>query len=338
MPNTATTRSSLAMGPRWSIPKGLITISTATVLLFVISALAAPSSVSGTALRGMLPIASVLAVAGLGQMLVIQQGGIDLSVAGGISMTVVVVTHIPDGDNGKLAPAVLVAVLIAVVAGVVNGLLVGVLQLNAIIATLGTNALLYGADLALSGGRPRITTKLLGSVTGGTTWGIPNAVFFALAALLVVSVAVKRTVPGRRFEAIGANPRAARAVGLRVRGHRGAAYVWAQLLYCLAGVMLAGITAQPSAFEGDSFLLISVAVVVLGGTSLLGGRGYPLATVVAALFLEQLVQFVVALGVSTAVQTIVQAVALAIGVSLYTVNWAGLWSRRPGLRGAPTAA
>jgi ribose transport system permease protein len=338
MPNTATTRSSLATGSRWNIPKGLITISTATVLLFVISALAAPSSVSGTALRGMLPIASVLAVAGLGQMLVIQQGGIDLSVAGGISMTVVVVTHIPDGDNGKLLPAVLVAALIAVVAGVLNGLLIGVLQLNAIIATLGTNALLYGADLALSGGRPRITTKLLASITGGTTLGIPNAVFFALAALLVVSVGVKRTVPGRRFEAIGANPRAARAVGLRVRGHRASAYVWAQLLYCLAGVMLAGITAQPSAFEGDSFLLISVAVVVLGGTSLLGGRGYPLATVVAAVFLQQLVQFVVALGVSTAVQTIVQAVALAIGVSLYTVNWAGLWSRRPGLRGAPTAA
>src|SRR3954468_15589442 len=338
MSNSATTRPALAAGPRWNIPKGLITISTATVLLFVISALAAPSSVSGTALRGMLPIASVLAVAGLGQMLVIQQGGIDLSVAGGISMTVVVVTHIPDGDNGKLLPAVLVAALIAVLAGALNGLLIGVLQLNAIIATLGTNALLYGADLALAGGRPRITTKLLGSVTGGTTAGIPNAVFFALAALQVVSVAVKRMVPGRRFEAIGANPRAARAVGLRVRGHRASAYIWAALLYCLAGVLLGGITAQPSAFEGDSFLLISVAVVVLGGTSLLGGRGYPLATVVAAVFLQQLVQFVVALGVSTAVQIVVQAVALAIGVSLYTLNWGALWSRRPRLRGSVAPA
>lgn len=331
-------RAELSAGPRLSVSKGLITIGTATVLLFVISALAAPSSVSGTALRGMLPIASVLAVAGLGQMLVIQQGGIDLSVAGVISMTVVVVTHIPDGDDGKLVPAILVAILFAVGAGLVNGFLIGLLQLNPIIATLGTNALLYGADLALSGGRPRITTKLLAEVTGGTTAGIPNSVFFALAALAVVSVAVKRTVAGRRFEAIGANPRAARAVGLRVRGHRTGAYVWAALLYCLAGVMLGGITAQPSAFEGDSFLLISVAVVVLGGTSLLGGRGYPLATVVAAVFLEQLVQFVVALGVSTAVQTIVQAVALAIGVSLYTVNWKALWSRRAAPHGAPSPA
>src|SRR5947199_191289 len=86
--------------------------------------------------------------------------------------------------------------LITLGAGVVNGLLIGVLGLNPIIATLGTNALLYGADLALSGGRPRITTKALAHLTGGTSAGIPHSVFFALAALVVVSVAVKRTVPG----------------------------------------------------------------------------------------------------------------------------------------------
>src|SRR3954454_7087953 len=141
MPDTATARPQLSAGPRVTVSKGLITIGTATVLLFVVSALAAPSSVSGTALRGMLPIAAVLAVAGLGQMLVIQQGGIDLSVAGVISMSVVVVTHIPDGDNAKLVPAILVAVLFAVGAGLLNGLLIGVLLLNPIIATLGTNAL-----------------------------------------------------------------------------------------------------------------------------------------------------------------------------------------------------
>jgi ribose transport system permease protein len=335
MSDADTARPALSTGPRVAISKGLVTIGGATVLLFVVSALAAHSSVSGTSLRNMLQIASVLAVAGLGQMLVIQQGGIDLSVAGGISIAVVVVTHVPDGDDGKLVPAILLALVFALGAGLLNGALVGVLRLNPIIATLGTNALLYGADLGVSGGRPRITTQLLARVTGGTSAGIPHAVWFALAALAVVALLVKRTVAGRRFEAVGANPRAARAVGLRVRVHGASAYLYAQLLYCLAGVMLGGITAQPSAFEGDSFLLVSVAVVVLGGTSLLGGRGYPLATVVAAVFLEQLVQFVVALGVSTAVQTIVQAVALAIGVSLYTVDWKAL---RPAPRGAPAAA
>lgn len=336
----ATKREAPALrSARFTLSKGLITVGGATVLLFIISGLLAPSSISATSLSGMLPIACVLAVAGLGQMLVVQQGGIDLSVPGMMSLAIVIVTHNPDGDNAKLVPAILLALVFAVIAGVANGLMIGSLRLNPIIATLGTNALLYGADLAISGGRPRITTTLLASVAGGQVFGIPNAVFFALGALLLVTLLVKKTVAGRRFEAVGANPEASRAIGLRVRVHQTLAYVWAQLLYCVAGILVAGITAQPSAFEGDKFLLPSVAVVVLGGTSLLGGRGFPLATIIAAVFLQQLTQFVITLGVSTAIQTLVQAAALAVGVSLYTVNWRAVaerFSRRS--RSVPTAS
>ena len=140
----------------------------------------------------------------------------------------------------------------------------------------------------------------------------------------MVSVLVKLRVGGRRFEAIGANSRAARAAGLKVRTYRSLCYVWAQLLYCLAGILIAGITSQPTAFAGDTFLLPSIAVVVLGGTSLLGGRGYPLPTVIAAVFLQQLIQLVSVLGVSPAISPLVQAAALAVGISLYTVNWGGI--------------
>jgi ribose transport system permease protein len=324
----ATTRDITQLkSSRFTVSKGLVTIGSATVLLFVLSGILAPSSISSTSLGAMLPIAGVLAIAGLGQMLVVQQGGIDLSVAGAISLALIIVTHEPDGDSSKLVPAIFLALVFAVVAGIVNGLLIGVLGLNAIIATLGTNALLYGVNLALSGGRPRITTSLLGSIGSGTTFGIPNIALFALGALIVVTFLVKTTVAGRRFEGIGTNRRAARAIGLRVRLHQTAAYVWAQLLYCVAGILLAGFVAQPTAFAGDTFLLPSVAVVVLGGTSLLGGRGFPLPTVIAAVFLEQLNQFVISLGVSTAIQTVVQAASLAVGVSLYTVNWTAIWAR-----------
>ncbi len=309
---------------RFSVSKGLVTIGSATILLFIVSALLDPASVSSTSFSGMLPVAAVLAIAGLGQMLVVQQGGIDLSVAGGISLALVIVTHIPDGDSSRLLPAIMLAVLFAIGAGVLNGLLIGGLGLNPIIATLGTNALLYGVNLGISGGRPRITTRLLGDVAGGSTTGVPHAVFFALGALLVVSVLVKLRVGGRRFEAIGANSRAARAAGLKVRTYRSLCYVWAQLLYCLAGILIAGITSQPTAFAGDTFLLPSIAVVVLGGTSLLGGRGYPLPTVIAAVFLQQLIQLVSVLGVSPAISPLVQAAALAVGISLYTVNWGGI--------------
>lgn len=311
----------IVVSARRAPSKGLLTISVATILLFLVSAALDPASVSPTSLAGMLPVAAVLAIAGLGQLLVVQQGGIDLSVPGGISLALVTVTHFPDGDNSRLVPAIVLAVGFAILAGLLNGALIGALGVNPIIATLGTNAVLYGVNLGLSGGRPRTTTSLLGRIAGGSVAGVPNAVFFAAAALAVVLVVVKHTVGGRRFEAIGANRRAARAAGLRVKTYQTLCYVWAQLLYCLAGILIAGITSQPTAFAGDTYLLPAIAVVVLGGTSLLGGRGFPVATVLAAVFLQQLVQLVSVLGASPAISPLVQAAALAIGISLYTLNW-----------------
>jgi ribose transport system permease protein len=103
--------------------------------------------------------------------------------------------------------------------------------------------------------------------------------------------------------------------------HQLLAYVYAQLLYCMAGVLVAGITREPTAFQGDSLLLPSVAVVVLGGTSLLGGRGFPISTVIAALFLNQLSQFALTVGVPYSAQTIIQALALGFGIGVYSVRW-----------------
>jgi ribose transport system permease protein len=136
-------------------------------------------------------------------------------------------------------------------------------------------------------------------------------------------------VAGRRFEAIGANPLATRAAGLRVQLHQLLAYVYAQLLYCMAGVLIAGITREPTAFQGDSLLLPSVAVVVLGGTSLLGGRGFPISTVIAAFFLNQLSQFALAVGVPYSAQTIIQALALGFGIGVYSVRWTVNVTRQP---------
>ena len=99
------------------------------------------------------------------------------------------------------------------------------------------------------------------------------------------------------------------------------AYVLAQLLYCMAGVLIAGITREPTAFQGDSLLLPSVAVVVLGGTSLLGGRGFPISTVIAAFFVNQLNQFALTVGVPYSAQVIIQALVLGFGIGVYSVRW-----------------
>jgi ribose transport system permease protein len=280
----------------------------------------------------MLPFAAALAVAALGQTLVVMQGGIDLSIAGGLSLYVVILTHYPNGVNSRLLPAIGIAFLAAVAVGFVNGFLIGRMRLNPIVATLGTNALLYGAVFWYSGGIPRTTTARLARVGGGLLLGIPTPVYVAVIATALVTVVVKLTPAGRRFEGVGANGTAAMTAGIRVKRHRTAAYVWAQILYCLAAVLHAGIVNQPTAHEGDNYLLPSVAAVVLGGTSLLGGRGNLVATAVAALFLSQLDQFVLGLGVAYATRTLVQAVALAVGVALYTIDWGALGRRLSALR------
>jgi ribose transport system permease protein len=312
---------------RLTASRGLVTMSGAVVLLLVAGALFAPTSVSRGSLQGMVQFASVLAVVALGQTLVIQQGGIDLSVPGAISLVVVMTTFLPHGQDSRLLSAVLLALAAAVATGLLNGVLVAVFRLNSIVATLGTNALLYAAVLGISGGSPRRTTERLASLAGGSTAGVPHALPFALVAVAVVAVAVRSSVVGRRFEAVGANGLAARAVGLHVVRHRIGAFVAAQVLYWLGAVLLAGIIGQPTAFQGDAYLLPSVAAVVLGGTSLLGGRGNLVATAVAALFLTQLNQFVLALGVDFAVQTLVQAAALAVGIALYSVDWSAVRTR-----------
>ena len=201
------------------------------------------------------------------------------------------------------------------------------MRLNPIVATLGTNALLYGAVFWYTGGIPRTTTARLARLGGGLLLGIPTPVYFAVVATAVVTAVVKLTPAGRRFEGVGANANAARTAGIRVKRHRTGAYVWAQILYCLAALLHAGIVNQPTSHEGDNYLLPSVAAVVLGGTSLLGGRGNLVATAVAALFLSQLDQFVLALGVTYATRTLVQAAALAVGVALYTVDWRAVVGR-----------
>jgi ribose transport system permease protein len=304
----------------------------ATVGLFAVSYLFASSSVTKGTLLTMLPFASALAIASLGQTLVVMQGGIDLSVAGGLSLYVVILTKYPAGDNARLWPAIGIAFLAAIGAGLLNGFLIGRMRLNPIVATLGTNALLFGAVLWYTAGIPTTTTARLARVGGGVWLGIPAPVYFAVAATVLVTAVAKLTPVGRRFEGVGANELAARTAGLRVTRHQSLAYVWAQLLYCLAAAMHAGIVNQPTAYEGNNYLLPTVAAVVLGGTSLLGGRGNLVATAVAALFLSQLDQFVLALGVSYATRTLVQAGALAVGVALYSVNWSGLVRRVTGRR------
>lgn len=299
---------------RWRRSAG---IWLATGLLFLVSAIFQPGSLGPSALASLWPFAALLILAAVGQTLVVQQRGIDLSVPGFISVSAVIVTRIPNGNSDKLGTAILLAYGVCLAAGLVNGLLVTRVGITPIVQTLGMNAVLYGIDLGISGGTPTQTTSALQSFANSEVAGIPVPMVIAVILVVIIEFIIKRTSFGRRFEASGSNAAAGRAAGLRGNQYQMSAYLTAAVLYCTVGVLLAGIVSQPGPFQGDSYLLPSVAAVALGGTSLLGGVGSVMASAVGALFLSQLQQFALATGASAAVQNLIQAAALALAVTIY---------------------
>lgn len=292
----------------------------ATGILFLVSALIQPQSVSTSSLLGMLPFAAILAAVAAGQTLVIQQGGIDLSVPGMISIGVVILTRIPNGDNSKLPLAVGLAFVVLIGAGLVSGFVINRVGITPIVTTLGMNALLFGGVMFISGGTPRDTTQLLQQLVSGTVLGIPKTVWVALLVLGSLWFVIKQTIAGRQFEAVGANRAAAQASGLSPIAYEIAAYGAAGLMYFVGCLLLAGVVKTPSAFQGESYLLPSVAAVVLGGTSLLGGAGSVVATAGGALFLTQLQQLILTTDVSAGVSLLVQAAAIAAGVAIHSIS------------------
>ncbi|MCW2954674.1 MAG: transporter permease [Conexibacter sp.] len=305
----------------------------ATIVLFVISPLIAGGSVSHSAILSMLPFAAILAIAGVGQTLVVQQGGLDLSVPGSIALAAALTTKLPGGDSGKLGTTLLIVALAAIATGLLVGLAVTRLGITPLVATLGVNALLLGTVVQVTGGSIASTApSSLTSFAQGKTIGIPHTALFALVLVLVVAVLVRKSIWGRRFEAVGANPRASRAAGIDVARYQLGAYIAASLCYAAAGVLLAGFISAPSLFSGDSYLLPTIAAVVLGGTSLAGGRGSVIATAVGALFLQQLEQVVLAMGAANSVELLIQGVIVAAGMGLRNVPWRRIARRgaRPG--------
>jgi ribose transport system permease protein len=302
----------------------------AAALLFAVSPLLASNSLTGSALLSMLPFAAMLAIAAVGQTLVIQQRGLDLTVPGMILLTSVIITLHSGGANGGLPVAFLLVVLACVASGLISGIAITQFGITPLVATLGVNALLIGMVYQLTSGSVTGSSPPgLASFAVHKTLGIPNTVLVAVATVAIVAAVIRTTVPGRRFVAVGASAAAARAAGVRVGGYVIATYVLASLTYAVAGILITGYLQTPGISAGSTYLLPTIAAVVLGGTSLAGGNGSVVATAIGALFLTQLDQVVTANGAAESVQYIIQGSIIAIGMLLRNVPWQRLRPRLP---------
>lgn len=295
-------------------------IAITTVILFAVCALFVPSSLEPISVVGMMPFAAVLAIASIGQTLVIQQRGIDLSAAGVISISAMGFGVMYSRWGIDPFTAVLLCFAIAAVVGLANGLLVALVGISPLVATLAMNTILFGFVQLITGGAPAQAPEVFSQFAQSDIFGVSTLVWIAIVTVLVMALLTSKTVSGRQFIAAGANPAAARVNGVRTNSSVILAYVTAALTYSFAGMLLASYLQNVGVQVGNGYMLAVIATVIVGGTPLAGGKGTIIGSAIAALFMSQLVQMVLTMGAPTSVQMLVQALTIAVAATLQGVS------------------
>jgi len=257
----------------------------------------------------------------LGMTLVIATRGIDLSVGAVMAVSGAVALTIIDGSDspgsvGTVLVAIAVGVGVSLILGVWNGFLVSVLKIQPIIATLVLMMAGRGVALLVTGGFiTTVTSDPLKYVASGHLLGLPFALFIWVAAVVVVSLVERRTALGVLTEAVGINPEASRLAGVRATGIILGTYVLSGGLAGMAGIIYSSnIMAADANAAGELIELYAILAVVLGGTSLAGGKFSIAGTVIGVLIIQTLQSTILFLGVSSAQSPVFFAAVVVVVV------------------------
>jgi ribose transport system permease protein len=287
------------------------------LLLVVIIQIVRPGIVgvgwASVILRASVPLAILAAC----QTLTMLTGGIDLSVGAVASMAGFVTATLVNGPGG-IPFAIAVALVAAALAGVLTGIGVGVFKVHPLIMTLGMSFVVLGLANVW-----QLTTVQTGSGVpealrwiGSSRFGdfLPASLLIFVPLAVVILLGLRRTGYGRLLYAVGDNPVAARLSGVRAWQVLIALYVISAVLAAVAGLLISGLTNTASVSLADSYVLPSVAAAVIGGTSILGGRGGYAGTMVGALILTVLTALLTVLGLPEPSRQILFG-AIVVGVA-----------------------
>jgi ribose transport system permease protein len=213
--------------------------------------------------------------------------------------------------------AIVVCLGVGALIGLVNGLLTTRLRLPALIATLATATMVKGASWVYTNGAPNGSMPpTLQFAANGKIGIVPVADIIIALVFIAVLVLLTRTVFGRRLYAVGANPRTARLTGIRVERLTEIAYTLCGMLAAAAGLLLGGYIAVGTLDAGEPYILNSLAVVLIGGTSLSGGEGGVWGTIVGVAILAVLTALLIQLSVPIALRSVLLAIIVVVGAIL----------------------
>ena len=327
-------------------PSSTITVSGVRALLLIFKARAvvvlialliyfswlAPAFLTANNFQILTKHVAISAILAIGMTFVVLTGGIDLSVGSVAGLSGMLVGYlltqgIEVGGSRHFLPVsacVLFSIAISLLVGVLNGWLVSKAGVAPFIATLGTLYVARGTALLISNGKtfPNLGGEAARGNTGfpalGQTFffGLPMPVWIMLV-LFVAAVFIARKTPlGRHIYAVGGNERAARLAGIRVPWVKLFTYVFAALCAALVGLIIASQLEAAHPATGDSFELNAIAAVVLGGTSLMGGRGSITGSLLGACVIGVLSDGLVMLGVSQFWQMVIKGTVIILAVAI----------------------
>jgi ribose transport system permease protein len=277
---------------------------------------------SGPSIRATLVIASLLALASLGQTLVILIGGLDLAVPGYITVGAVSAVMLGGTKGWPLWAVVLFTAAVCAVAGGICGAICHYLQVQSLVVTLGMFSMLISGVLVLTKsnivGSPSPVLSGWTSVLG-TTFGlpVPPVVVLLVVVLALVSLVLTRTPIGRRLYATGANPRAAQGLLIPTGRMWIGVFAIAAVASGLSGLLIAGFASGATPNTGDPYFYSGLAAVLVGGTALGSARGDFSRTVLGALILTVLTSILSGFGFGEGDTRILFGVAIVVVVVAY---------------------
>ncbi|HEU0292025.1 MAG TPA: ABC transporter permease [Anaerolineales bacterium] len=269
----------------------------ALILIFIVFSIASPYFFKFDNIVGILLATAVNGILALGVTFVIITAGIDLSVGTVMTFSAVMTGVFITFWGWPVPLGVLGGMLAGAFAGFINGTLISRLKIPPFIATLGMLYVTKGLSLVISGLKPiyfndapTFRTVAMGSVLGRIIPGfeIPNAILILFVAAIIANIILTKTILGRYTFAIGSNEEATRLSGVNVAAWKTAVYSLCGLFSGLAGVIIASRLSSAQPALGSGYELDAIAAAVIGGTSLSGGEGTIVGTIIGALLISTL--------------------------------------------------
>lgn len=270
------------------------------IFLFILGEIIVSDFLSVGQILLTIKLSSFIALFALCQMIVIAAGGagLDLSVGFTATLTAILTATIMDGKNENLLTAILVALVIGAAVGFLNGALVSYVKLPPLVVTMAMASIIQGVINVYTAGK-NITGKpspILQSLAAQSTGIFPNILFVLIVVSVIVMILLYKTKWGLKLFGVGTNERTAYLSGVNVKSVRLAAFIISGAVAGLIGLLLIGNMGTAFKDMGSSYVMPSIAAVVVGGVSLVGGEGNYFRVILGSIFLQTLTNLLVALG------------------------------------------